>query len=907
MANASSAVISTNLATHTQYNNLRLDAIGPYNAERVWNDNQHARFGTLGADGDIYSDGTDLFIDHPGGGNINLQVAGTTRLQITSTGFNLVGDQLFGDNEKATFGDGADAPIYWDGTKLVIGGAVVQAAGLSITESQISDLQTYLVNGGALGTPSSGVATNLTGTAAGLTAGNATLAAAVTTNANLTGHVTSSGNAAVLGSFTMAELDAAVSDGNILYDGDITIYTDAEAIAAVEGEATLALAGDVSIATLKALSTNTINETTVGSGVTVDSVLLKDGLVDGVDIAARDHAKYLDSEAVAAVEAAGLSTPALGTPSALVGTNITGTAAGLTAGNVTTNANLTGHVTSSGNAAVLGSFTKAQLSTAVSDGTPLYVGDVAATYTDAEAIAAVEGEATLTLASGATVGGSPVVVDSDIGGSVQAYDAGLLSIAGLTTLADRMIYTTASDTYAVATLTAAGRALIDDASASAQRTTLGLGALATLATVNNSQWSGTDLSVSNGGTGSSTASAARTALGVAIGSDVMAYDATMLVDADIGGSVQAYDALLTDFAALTIAAGDIIYGVGSDNVANLAAGTNGHVLTLAGGIPSWASPAAPGVHASSHENGGGDEISVTGLSGLLADDQHVIDAEVTAVIDADIGVALQAYDAGLTSIAGLTTAADRMIYTTASDVYAVATLTASGRALLDDASTSAQRTTLGLAIGTDVQAYSAVLAAFASGTDITVAQGGTGVSTLTDDGVLIGSGTGVIRATDAGTAGEVLTSGGAGVAPDWAAISAGATLLGKASDEVVNNSSTLQNDDDFSFEVTAGKTYAVTALLVVDSHSSRDVKFAFTFTGSLKGYYVNSNGFNNVEFTNSGTIHTGGVGVRRYLFLTVSLFCTGTGTMNFQWAQNSAGANDTTLHEESWMRYEEKP
>ena len=62
-----------------------------------------------------------------------------------------------------------------------------------------------------------------------------------------------------------------------------------------------------------------------------------------------------------------LVTPALGTPSALVGTNITGTAAGLTAGNVTTNANLTGHVTSVGNAAVLGSFTVAQLNTAVSD------------------------------------------------------------------------------------------------------------------------------------------------------------------------------------------------------------------------------------------------------------------------------------------------------------------------------------------------------------------------------------------------------------------------------------------------------------------------------------------------------------------------------------------------------------
>jgi len=57
-----------------------------------------------------------------------------------------------------------------------------------------------------LGTPTSGVMTNVTGTASGLTAGN------VTTNANLTGHITSTGNAAVLGSFTSAQLLAALTD-----------------------------------------------------------------------------------------------------------------------------------------------------------------------------------------------------------------------------------------------------------------------------------------------------------------------------------------------------------------------------------------------------------------------------------------------------------------------------------------------------------------------------------------------------------------------------------------------------------------------------------------------------------------------------------------------------------------------
>ena len=64
-----------------------------------------------------------------------------------------------------------------------------------------------------------------------------------------------------------------------------------------------------------------------------------------------------------------LVTPNLGTPSALVGTNITGTASGLTAGTVTTNANLTGAITSTGNATSLGSFSSANLSAALTDQT----------------------------------------------------------------------------------------------------------------------------------------------------------------------------------------------------------------------------------------------------------------------------------------------------------------------------------------------------------------------------------------------------------------------------------------------------------------------------------------------------------------------------------------------------------
>lgn len=85
---------------------------------------------------------------------------------------------------------------------------------------------------------------------------------------------------------------------------------------------------------------------------------------------------------------------------------------------------------------------------------------------------------------------------------------------------------------------------------------------------------------------------------------------------------------------LTTTTGDMIYASGANTPARLAVGANAEIIQSNGTIPVWVAMPAPGAHKATHENGGADEISVAALSGLLADDQHVLDAEVTTVIEA---------------------------------------------------------------------------------------------------------------------------------------------------------------------------------------------------------------------------------------------------------------------------------
>lgn len=291
---------------------------------------------------------------------------------------------------------------------------------------------------------------------------------------------------------------------------------------------------------------------------------------------------------------------------------------------------------------------------------------------------------------------------TSFGGVEFSANAPVTAINALTAAADRVPYYTSSSAAALAVFTSFGRSLVDDADAATARTTLGLGTIATQAASGVSISGGsitgiTDLAVADGGTGASTAANARTNLGLAIGSDVQAWDADLdtlagLAKTDgnfivgngsawvaesgataraslglsIGSDVQAYDADLTAIAGLTSAANKVPYYTGSGTAA------------LA-------------------------DFSSFGRS--LVDDADAGSARST--LGLVIGTNVQAYDAELAAIAGLTSAADRLPYFTGSGSASLATFTSFGRSLVDDADATTARATLGVRNSSEKYAFSA--------------------------------------------------------------------------------------------------------------------------------------------------------------------------------------------------------
>lgn len=293
--------------------------------------------------------------------------------------------------------------------------------------------------------------------------------------------------------------------------------------------------------------------------------------------------------------------------------------------------------------------------------------------------------------------------DGVSGNPTMSLSVALSTIGGLTPAADQLPYYTTTSAAALTSLSTFGRSLIDDVDASAGRTTLGLGSLATLSSIVDANVTAGTLTNAKLVNVATATIKGRTTAGSGSVEDLTATQVKTLLaiaQADVSGLTAAL-AGKTDTGHTHIIA----------NTTGLQAALDAKVddsqlsafgLTLVDDADATAARTTLGLGSAATS---ATSAFATAAQGTLAG---------TALQPAAIGASVQAYDGDLQAIASLVSAADRIPYYTGAGTAALTPLTAFGRSLADDADAAAGRVTLGL--GTAAVAATGDFATAAQGT-----------------------------------------------------------------------------------------------------------------------------------------------------------------------------------------------
>lgn len=344
-----------------------------------------------------------------------------------------------------------------------------------------------------------------------------------------------------------------------------------------------------------------------------------------------------------------------------------------------------------------------------------------------------------------------------IGTQVQEYDAGLQSIADLTTAANQSIYLTGTDTYAVYNLTAFGRSLLDDADAAAGRATLGLGSIATLNTITSAEIS--DLTIVTADLQDNSVTVGKLNLNAGELAGTLIANNSLTATQLAAGAVET-DELANNavtYAKLqNTSTNDIIIGrvsAGAGDLEEITCTAVGRALiddvtvadqrtTLGLGTLATQNGTFSGTHSgtTSGTNTGDQTITLTGPitgtgTGTFA----------TTITAGSVGTDELASDAVTYDVLQDTSVTDVVLgrSTAGGGTVEEIACTAAGRALLDDATAADQRATLGLgniALATGTWTDGGSFSGTSSGTN-------TGDQTITLTGAVTGTGTGSFETT----------------------------------------------------------------------------------------------------------------------------------------------------------------
>jgi hypothetical protein len=206
--------------------------------------------------------------------------------------------------------------------------------------------------------------------------------------------------------------------------------------------------------------------------------------------------------------------------------------------------------------------------------------------------------------------------------------------------------------------------------------------------------------------------------------------------------------------------------------------------------------------------------------------------------------------------------------------------------------------------------------ATATGT-LTVSHGGTGRTSDTAYAVICGGTT----TTDAqqsiagvGSAGEVLTSNGAGALPTFQAASSASTIVVvKASADTATTDAALSDDSELFFTVGAGETWVVDMWLIYDAGTTGDIQWGWTLPsgsgihGGLRNPTANTTTPNTLHFngtTIGSAVNAGGLGAAVVAIAKIyASFVVGGsgGTVHWQFAQNTSNGTTTTVQAGSFL------
>lgn len=217
-------------------------------------------------------------------------------------------------------------------------------------------------------------------------------------------------------------------------------------------------------------------------------------------------------------------------------------------------------------------------------------------------------------------------------------------------------------------ITAAGKALLNDADNAAQRATLGLGTLAT----QDGTFSG-----SSSGTNTGDQNLFRT-IAVPGQGNVVADTTTDTLTLAAGPNVTITTDPLTDTITIAASGGGGGGGLSDGNYGDVTVSGTGTIINI-----------NPGVVTTTEL--GGD---ITAAGKALLDDAN--NAAQRMTLGLVIGTDVQAQDAQLQALAGLVPAADRLPYFTGETTAALTPITSAARNFLDDTNQTEQRATLGL-------------------------------------------------------------------------------------------------------------------------------------------------------------------------------------------------------------------